>query len=1157
MAHEYTAMARQICAGKPADAMYGPFNSIQEFLTWCDNNAIELTRGITVGITQQDGTVIEYSNNMSNSVSTFVVKTQLPELAAVATSGSYEDLNNKPTIPAVNNVEVKILQNGVEKGSFRTNQSEDSSIDVGQGEETVFTADFLKKVLICRANNKVYMTSGFDPTPNMPTFNGFGEPGTSSTNWAGWGVAASTTAGSRLCIHNVNVEPWKGRKFRFTAGEGFSIAIASGTVTQSPSWNKPYPQTSDLPWNWHASDDPVEVTLGDMLAIMVKRTSGTFDMNSLYSSIWFTFDVEECSDSVKNPPRQLVDNRYVGYRVGVLGDSILAGASTKAYKTALDVLVSDYGIIPVPRCQAGTCISPASATYSNRDPERFVNRLEPTWRNLAAGTNGTTTYGGNVWKDPDPFLGVLIFGVNDVLMAKKPIEAKPFVRELTEHYADNVQLESTWDVHINTSALDPEGYLASLLELETSVKSAGGSLLNHFYLIGPYNCVWPGNFPMNTLSKNPNGDTGEDFIRVQRQFCMVKGWSYLDILGSQLNAFLPGMCEDKLHPTQKGHQILGDHIGQFLCSSMLTQSSNIFENVDSTNNDSANAEDIETLKRNTQLANETLDAEVELSLDGYIDATTHEFIESNDYRCSGFVYVRGAKTIEYKTRSLGDSYHLCFYDKDKNSISALDFPVASGGVQGSIDLTDNTYADVYYVIMSAYPGGYPPYLRIKGKFDFSKALTEGEVKTSHGINVFNPSDIELSTRLNTDGSLATGYDKHMVSGLIEVSPGSSALYFKNLPIVPEATDARYLIWYNSSKAYLSGTTITGTEATAALSIPADAKYFRFSVYQNVTIPQTYSEDIDLVMVSFTDVDFTPFKENIKSIGKHVIIPDFINEEYTGLRAITDNPLAHILREPGYGSIIHHWGFIGDSLCSGEMMGGPTPIDCYEYSWGQRFCKLVGTEGYCFSHGGCSTLGWLAGGTDHRNDNPPYAGGAQGGGWSVAKESGMKKQAYIIALGVNDMIAETPVGSTDDYREYDPDNDTDYGPNSFCSYYMQIINRLKYIQPNAKIFLMTTLPKGLWSYPDIDEAVRNIYEYYQDIYPNDVFLLDIARYLTADLMSGMFYLSSHGSAAGYQYFAYVVNTYIDWIIRNNGTAFRSVAIDCGYPADYDNSNNNNL
>ena len=98
MAHEYTAMARPICAGKPADAMYGPFNSIQEALAWYDENAIELTRGITVGIIQQDGTIVEYSNNESNSASTFIVKTQIPQFATVATSGSYNDLRDKPVI---------------------------------------------------------------------------------------------------------------------------------------------------------------------------------------------------------------------------------------------------------------------------------------------------------------------------------------------------------------------------------------------------------------------------------------------------------------------------------------------------------------------------------------------------------------------------------------------------------------------------------------------------------------------------------------------------------------------------------------------------------------------------------------------------------------------------------------------------------------------------------------------------------------------------------------------------------------------------------------------------------------------------------------------------------------------------------------------------
>ena len=45
------------------------------------------------------------------------------KLATVATSGSYADLSNKPTIPTVNNATVTIKQAGTQKGSFTLNQS--------------------------------------------------------------------------------------------------------------------------------------------------------------------------------------------------------------------------------------------------------------------------------------------------------------------------------------------------------------------------------------------------------------------------------------------------------------------------------------------------------------------------------------------------------------------------------------------------------------------------------------------------------------------------------------------------------------------------------------------------------------------------------------------------------------------------------------------------------------------------------------------------------------------------------------------------------------------------------------------------------------------------------------------------------------------------
>lgn len=58
------------------------------------------------------------------------------ELANVATSGDYNDLNNKPTIPTVNNATITLTQGGVTKGSFTLNQSSDGTIELDAGGST-------------------------------------------------------------------------------------------------------------------------------------------------------------------------------------------------------------------------------------------------------------------------------------------------------------------------------------------------------------------------------------------------------------------------------------------------------------------------------------------------------------------------------------------------------------------------------------------------------------------------------------------------------------------------------------------------------------------------------------------------------------------------------------------------------------------------------------------------------------------------------------------------------------------------------------------------------------------------------------------------------------------------------------------------------------
>lgn len=59
-----------------------------------------------------------------------IVAEKVDDLATVATSGSYNDLSDKPTIPTVNNATLTIQQNGTDVGTFNANSSTDKSINI-------------------------------------------------------------------------------------------------------------------------------------------------------------------------------------------------------------------------------------------------------------------------------------------------------------------------------------------------------------------------------------------------------------------------------------------------------------------------------------------------------------------------------------------------------------------------------------------------------------------------------------------------------------------------------------------------------------------------------------------------------------------------------------------------------------------------------------------------------------------------------------------------------------------------------------------------------------------------------------------------------------------------------------------------------------------
>lgn len=128
-------------------------------------------------------------------------------------------------------------------------------------------------------------------------------------------------------------------------------------------------------------------------------------------------------------------------------------------------------------------------------------------------------------------------------------------------------------------------------------------------------------------------------------------------------------------------------------------------------------------------------------------------------------------------------------------------------------------------------------------------------------------------------------------------------------------------------------------------------------------------------------------------------------------------------------------FIGDSLSSGEFESRDSEgkrhyHNMFEYSWGQYIARKKGLTAYNFSRGGMTTKAYI----ESFADSNAF--------WNI----NLACQAYVIALGVNDLLQGIEIGDIEDYK--DPAKET------FCHYYGEIIRRYKEIQPRAKFFLVT-------------------------------------------------------------------------------------------------------
>ncbi len=249
------------------------------------------------------------------------------------------------------------------------------------------------------------------------------------------------------------------------------------------------------------------------------------------------------------------------------------------------------------------------------------------------------------------------------------------------------------------------------------------------------------------------------------------------------------------------------------------------------------------------------------------------------------------------------------------------------------------------------------------------------------------------------------------------------------------------------------------------------------------------------------------------------VNDFIDKE--------NNPLKNMAQDGGFTSIFRTLGCIGDSLASGEheyVKNGKTEYyDMYEYSWGQFIARKCGLKAYNFSVGGLTAKGF---------HNLAFIQKA----YTKEKEC----QAYIIALGVNDMnhLNETysrGFGSLADIDFDHPENNAD----SFAGWYVKIIQNIRAIpSANSKIFLVT-MPTEKNNGELCDkhaEFVRSLPTVFKNVY-----VIDLRKYaFYNDEFENSLKLGGHLNAMGYKYTADVLAGYIDYIIRENPEDFKEVA-----------------
>lgn len=246
----------------------------------------------------------------------------------------------------------------------------------------------------------------------------------------------------------------------------------------------------------------------------------------------------------------------------------------------------------------------------------------------------------------------------------------------------------------------------------------------------------------------------------------------------------------------------------------------------------------------------------------------------------------------------------------------------------------------------------------------------------------------------------------------------------------------------------------------------------------------------------------------------------------------DNPLSDIYKVPTFITSFGRICCIGDSLTHGDMnTTNNGNIAMTQYSYPTIMARLTG----------CTVLNYgLSGYRAKKGDNSSWLQQAEKNNWLTNED---KCNLYIIALGTNDMA----VGFSGDINTDINLEDYTQNANTSVGGYASIIQKIRSIQPRAKIFCVTIpisrdkqIPSPYNSSTRIvaNSKIRNIASMF------DCYVIDLERYgeytpEDVTYFENVYKNATHNNALGYNLRARQYIAYIDWIIANNLEEFQDI------------------